>query len=373
MRRMGRGSLVLAVLLAFLPVGSIGAKAVEQVNMETKISLKIDVDVGEDGCNSASYHAGEVHTWIIRSSVPADIADANAYEVTDSLDQRLTLEPDSLVVTLHTGGNKKTKLIQDAHYLLSEVYGIAGDPGNRDIVVTLTREGMAFAGKLSGFTESQLEITFRASINSRGGVGESISNMAKVRYADPMGTVFSSESDRPEVHTGGIVIRKTDSAGNPLAGAKFRIAKASVELGKDMLILEEAVIPVTYQPFHSTRDMSEGKVMEVETDENGTAVMYGLAYGTYYIVESAAPEGYNLLTQPIAVVIDSASHLTEEDGWKDTDGRIVDNSVRVVNTKFLLPNSGGPGKEVYMVAGLWIMGAAVILLLMNIRWRRILQ
>lgn len=362
--------LLITVLFAFSPMGKIGVKAAEQVKTEDKVTLKIDVDVGEENCNSASFHEGEIHNWTIRSSVPADIADAKVYEVTDFLDHRLNPEADSIAVQLQIGKEGVFELKQDVHFLMSETIDTEDGQGRREILVTLTREGMAFAGKQSGFTESRLLITFRAFINSRTGVGESIQNMAQVRYIDPSGHEFASESDRAEVHTGGIVLRKTDAAGNPLAGAEFRIARSATEFGSDILMLEEEVVPVTYQQFHGTRDMSAGKVSAVVTDENGVAVMYGLAYGTYYIVESRAPEGYNLLTQPITVIIDEASHLTEEEGWKDADGRIVDNTVRIVNTKFVLPSTGGWGIRVYVVTGLWVMAAAVILLLMNVRWYR---
>lgn len=363
---------LLATLLTLLMTAGLGVLPVsgaELQNPEDKINIAVDVDVEKTGCNSASYHIGQSHKWLIRCTVPADIADAGAYQITDTMDHRLTPEAESLTVALLPGGDRCITLEQDDHYRVTEMLYSAEEPEIRKLVITLTREGMAFIGKHSGFSESRLEIAFCASINSQSGVGESLSNMAQVRYVSPSGTQYISESDRPEVHTGGIVVRKTDSAGNPLAGACFRIARAAEADGgvSQMLILEEEIISVVYQRFFDSRKMRKSSVAEVVTNEEGIAVLYGLAYGTYYIVETKAPEGYNLLTQPIAVIIDETSHLTEEDGWKDSDGNVVDHTVQVVNTKFVLPDSGGWGTELYTITGLWIMFSAVVLLMMNIR------
>lgn len=358
--------LALAAVLALSPLGKIGVNAAQQSKPEGKPVLTIDVDVGDENCNSASFPAGEYHTWTIRSTIPADIADAQSYEILDTLDSRLMPEADSLRVALQYGKDEITQLKQDVHYLFSET--VDPEQGTRALRVTLTREGMAYIGKVSGFMESSLELIFRAAIVS--GVGESIPNMAQIRYTDPEGKRFFSQSDTAEVHTGGIVLMKTDAVGNPLAGAEFRIARPAQTFGGDMLMLEEEVVPVAYQSFYGTRDLSAGKISAVVTDEDGIAVLYGLAYGTYYIVETKAPEGYNLLTQPIAVIIDEESHLTAADGWQDAEGRTVDHTIRVVNTKFVLPDTGGWGAEIYVITGAWIMAAAVILLLTHIRWHR---
>lgn len=362
--------LALAILALLLSLGGVPmASAAETVPEPPEpVRLAVNADVGEPGCNSASFDLGQIHTWYLRSTLPGDIADAQHYALRIQIDHRLTLAADSMEVRFYPGNDEPVMLQPDTHYHVSEAYPEHDEGDFLELTVTLTREAMAFVGKRSGFREGALEVTFRASINRKAMVGVTIPNLATLSYTAPSGTVYTVESDRAEVHTGGIVLRKTDSAGNPLEGAAFRIARPGTDgFHTDMLILEEELVPVTYPQFACTRDLSGGMVSEAITDEDGMAVLYGLAYGTYYIVETRAPEGYNLLTEPIAVIIDESSHLTEEDGWKDAAGNTVDNTVRVVNTKFLLPDSGGWGTDIYVVTGLWIMLAAVILLLMNVK------
>ena len=366
-----RAVMCLALVLTVAQLAGNAAAAETEPDQKEEMHLVLDADVGRIGCNIASFDVGEIHTWFLTASLPADIADAKAYTVTDKLDRRLTLQPESLQVLLKPSEGEPQMLQQDTHYHASAQYSEDGTL----LSVALTGEGMAWAGKRSGFREGQLMISFRAAINRNAIMGETVSNRSGVSYTSASGTVFTADSDSPGVHTGGVVLRKTDAAGNPLAGAKFRICRIAGEEESEVtektewLVLEEEAVPVVYREAYGRTDMGNGKVSEVQTDEAGIAVFYGLAYGTYYIVETQAPEGYNLLTQPIAVIIDASSHMTEADGWKDAEGNIVDNTVRVVNTKFLLPDSGGWGVEIYTVTGLWIMFAALMLIILNIRGR----
>ena len=92
------------------------------------------------------------------------------------------------------------------------------------------------------------------------------------------------------------------------------------------------------------------KAEEAVTDQNGCALFYGLAYGTYYLIETEAPAGYNLLTEPVEVVINDAAHLAA-------------NAVTVTNSaQFRLPETGGIGTMVFTLGGAGILGAAVLVL-----------
>lgn len=134
---------------------------------------------------------------------------------------------------------------------------------------------------------------------------------------------------------------------------------------KEILNVGGKELSVVFVEFHAAADMSDKKTPEVTTGEDGQAVFYGLAYGTYYLVETKAPAGYNLLTQPITVEINESSHLTKADGWENAEGEVIDNTIHVVNTKFILPETGGMGTTVFTVAGILIIGAACLLLLSN--------
>ena len=99
--------------------------------------------------------------------------------------------------------------------------------------------------------------------------------------------------------------------------------------------------------FYTDGEFTE-TVSEATTEEDGVIHMYGLAYGTYYIVETKAPEHYNLLTEPVTVEIDSNSHLEEA-------------TVHIYNTKFFLPETGGMGTTLFTVLGAVFISGALIL------------
>lgn len=340
----------------------------------TETAPKIEKDVTEIDNNSDSFDVDEIHTWIIRSGVPAGIANAVKYTITDTIDYRLTYKQGSPVVKLFTRAGEETTLESGTHYTLSEGKTEVDGRSVDMFTVSLTAEGMAFVASNLGTGEEtpEIRVYFQSVINENAAMGETIPNQAHLDYTNSTGVEYDEDSDLPEVHTGGINLLKTDAEGVKLPGASFKIARLATEaeiadesVTKATLVLEEEELTVVFEAFHATKDLSGEKVYEVTTDETGAAVIYGLAYGNYYIVETKAPAGYNLLTQPIAVIIDEASHLTEVDGWKDTEGNVVDNTIHVVNTKFVLPQTGGIGTTVFTVVGLGLIGTACCLLLIN--------
>lgn len=329
----------------------------------TETGPDIQKDVTEIGNNSDTFDVGEIHTWIIRGGVPSGIGTALKYVISDTLDYRLTLEKGSEEVRLFAKDGKEVTL-EDAYYTVVEGT-VDTDQGTVDcFTVALTPAGMAYVAANLGAGEhtAEIRVYFQAVINENAAMGEAIPNQAHLDYTNSAGIDYDADSDIPEVHTGGINLLKTDVEGKALAGASFKIAREATEaeladetIAKETLIVGEEELTVVFVDFHASADLSGEKVSEVTTGEDGKAVLYGLAYGSYYIVETKAPSGYNLLTQPIAVTINKDSHLTDAEG--------VDNTLKVINTKFVLPETGGMGTTVFTVAGIAIIGLACMLLL----------
>jgi LPXTG-motif cell wall-anchored protein len=101
--------------------------------------------------------------------------------------------------------------------------------------------------------------------------------------------------------------------------------------------------------------------------ESGGIYLVGLDAGTYYLVETKAPAGYNKLENPIVVLI---THTDGNGNYTVTVNGELQNP-RIVNVQnnagTLLPSTGGIGNTIFTITGLSIMAAAVVLFLF---WRK---
>ena len=90
----------------------------------------------------------------------------------------------------------------------------------------------------------------------------------------------------------------------------------------------------------------------VKTDKNGAASFNGLADGTYYLVETKAPAGYNLLENPHKVEVKGGS----------TEADLSVNANVANSTGTTLPSTGGMGTTIFYVLGSALVLGAVVLL-----------
>ena len=146
---------------------------------------------------------------------------------------------------------------------------------------------------------------------------------------------------------GGINILKTDVLGKGLPGAGYQIAREATQselldssVAKRLLKTGNDTLTVVYASFWDSREMTGEKKVEAQTDENGCAAMYGLPYGTYYLVESKAPEGYDRVAEPIRVTVNKYSHLTAADDIRDDADTVIDNTLHIVTIRYSLPDTG---------------------------------
>ncbi len=322
-----------------------------EITVEPKNSLieedaEIGKDVDEIGSDHATHDVGQVHTWIIQSTIPAGLSTGLRYEITDSLNYQLTYMGNLQVTVSEKDApahEDLEALVEGEDYILTvtegtELVGETEEPVT-SFRVALTPSGMAKVAAVEG-TEPVVRVYFDACIDEDAILGTEIPNQAHIRYENNVGIDFDRDSDIPEVHTGGISLVKVDASNQSkrLSGATFTL---------NIKNEDGTFTPVT---FYTDAAMTQ-KAEEAVTDDNGCALFYGLAYGTYYLIETEAPAGYNLLTEPVEVVVGSSTHLEA-------------NAVLVTNSaQFQLPETGGIGTMVFTLGGAGILGAAALVLL----------
>ena len=95
------------------------------------------------------------------------------------------------------------------------------------------------------------------------------------------------------------------------------------------------------------------------TTASGKITLVGLDSGVYYLKETAAPAGYNLLVDPIKVTIDAEGNVYA----KDDTTALTNNQVNVLNQSGdLLPETGGIGTQLFYILGGVLILAAIVLL-----------
>ena len=183
----------------------------------------------------------------------------------------------------------------------------------------------------------------------------STKNNATLEYGNNPGETTTTTPSEAKTPTYPLDIKKFAKTDNKmLAGAKFKLYKDSVA--------DENVIKVTGSEGNYVVDPnSKNTVFESVasiTGQNYNLHVNGLAAGTYYLVETEAPAGYNKLTASIKVVItkDGDDWTISQDDNPETDKIIdVENS-----TGSILPSTGGMGTIAFtVVAALLVLGVAV--------------
>lgn len=348
-----------------------GSSLIYEIDINPKNEVKGDIEIGKDVIeldnDQATVDAYKNHTWIISASIPADIANGKKYVISDTLDSRLNFAGNVKVqVETLDGATVAAELAEGADYILTvnDNDSLAEGNPSDSFTVALTNLGMQKVSAAVGgdFDGHRVRVYFDAQINGNADMGVEIPNDAVIDYTNSVGIDFKDQSDIPVVYTGAINVLKINEKSKALlAGATFQVYRpATAEEVNDETVTKvtigEMAAPMVLVEFFDNVELAGAKVTEVTSDANGKVHIYGLAYGNYYLVETKAPEGYNLLADPVELKIDGESH---------TEARTV-TVVNVAGTE--LPETGGMGTALYTVGGwLLICAAGVYFLMMKKR------
>lgn len=218
---------------------------------------------------------------------------------------------------------------------------------------TWVRDNQANKGK-------KFTVTYYAKVNKGAVVTEK--NKAQLEYGNKPGettTTTPSEAKTPTYPLD--ILKKKSGTDEKLAGAKFSLYTSAEDAknGKNAIKVSGNNGNYVVNPASTTTEFESVKNIE---NAGYNIRVNGLAEGTYYLVETKAPDGFNKLTAPVVIKITKSSDA-DVNNWtisKDNANE-EDKIIDIENsTGSLLPSTGGAGVIVFAgVAILLVFGVAV--------------
>lgn len=196
---------------------------------------------------------------------------------------------------------------------------------------------------------------------------------------------YSIQDEQKQVQTGDLVPGQEEGLAFTFVN-QFRVLPLSIRLVKTGWS-DSTLLPGVVFRLYRNKDLTEEVTPEdwetehpgekfggYETDADGLVLIQNLQAGTYYLKEVQAPEGYQLLANPLEIVITRNGDKLEatvnsikpslgSDGQVTIEGDTV--VIRIKNSRnFTLPATGGEGIAFLLAA------AAGIVLVLGILWKK---
>lgn len=206
----------------------------------------------------------------------------------------------------------------------------------------------------------EFTVTYYAKVNKNAEVTNN--NKASLEYGNNPSDTTTTTPSEAKTNTYPLDINKIKKGSEEkLAGAKFRLysSEADAKANDESKAIKVSPVVAGSYVVDPTSSTTEFESVNDITGAGYNLRVKGLAEGTYYLVETQAPEGFNKLTDPIKVTItkDGDTNWTVKKNEKAEDDKIID----VENsTGSLLPSTGGRGAIAFaVIAALLVFGVAV--------------
>lgn len=206
----------------------------------------------------------------------------------------------------------------------------------------------------------EFTVTYYAKVNANAVVTEK--NKATLEYGNNPGDTTTTTPSEAKTPTYPLDINKIKKGSDEkLAGAKFSLYKTKDDADKGQNAITVSGNKGNYV-VDSTSSVTEFESVNDIAGKGYNLRVNGLAEGTYYLVETKAPDGFNKLTAPVVIKITKSSDA-DVNNWtisKDNANE-EDKIIDIENsTGSLLPSTGGAGVIVFAgVAILLVFGVAV--------------
>ena len=281
-----------------------------------EVSLKGEAPSIEKTANAETVEIGQVVTYTITGTIPDTIGyDSYVYKIKDTLTTGLDFVKDADGTVVDDINAYPVSVKIGEGQATPQTAKLSGD-NNRTMTLDLSqwiKENQTSKG-------SEFTVTYYAKVNANAVVTEK--NSASLEYGnDPQNTTTTTPSEA-KTPTYPLQIHKLikGQTSSYLAGATFRIygTEQDAKVNTNPIGVKGSNGSYTVDKTSQEYDMvSIGDGTTVGTGMN--LKLNGLKAGTYWLVETDAPDGYNGITAPIKITI-TKSNDTDVNNWTISKG-----------------------------------------------------
>lgn len=322
-----------------------------------EVNLKGEAPSIDKTADVETVEIGQIVTYTIKGIIPDTTGyDTYTYKIHDTLTEGLDFVED-LNGTLPTESKYGVSVqIKDGIAETKEAT-LSGD-NNRMMELDLSqwvRDNQASKGK-------EFTVTYYAKVNENAVV--QTKNSAQLEYGNQPGETTTTTPDEVVTPTYPLDVNKTDTGNAMLADAVFRLYRteeAAKSAGDDAIKVTGSNGSYTVASDQNTEKNMDMTTVATAVGKGYNLHLNGLAAGTYWLVETQAPDGYNKLTAPIKVTITKDEQNELEWSVSKNDTEETDKIIDIENSSgTILPGTGGFGTILLTVAAIVMVLGVVI-------------
>ena len=309
---------------------------VDDKNPTTEVNKKITGANSMDatGKNALAQVGTEVN---YESRIPISRGAYN-YKFTDVMSDGLTYKTDSVKVYIVDKDASVAAGASEVNSLCGTI--VASNKTGEDADITITFDD----DWLKENWGKDIVIQYTATVNENAVIADAANpNTAKIEYGNKDNPL--TDEDEAKVYSAKVTIKKIDGDGNALEGAGFKLKNSAGKWYKN-----------TNKIVTWVDDESQGTEISPAKGQGTDAIASfdGIADGTYTIVETTVPTGYNKAAdQQITIKPASTNNLSTE---LNVQAEVTNQSGSE------LPSTGGIGTTIfYAIGAVLVIGAGIVL------------
>jgi fimbrial isopeptide formation D2 family protein/LPXTG-motif cell wall-anchored protein len=339
---------------------------------DTTYAKAVDVDLGDQVDYRFIVNTGTNNTYVTSDSAITTTMtgiDAN-YLIVDQLPTGVAIEP----ITAMTNGTNATVTITDADsntWTLDTDFTAVYDSATNKLTITLLGD-LATRPLRKLQQNKDITIVYTARVTSLAEVDDKNPNTVTLTYKEQTSTsaaMVYTWSFNTLKYTGdltGTYSKLADATFNlKKAGTVLKLVKENATTFRFDARLQAATGAAIANPDGGTVEV----VDSITTTTSGAFIIKGLDAAAYQLVETKAPDGYNILTEPVDVTITSVVNNPTLDTATMTKTVAGTTTVETVDyiavqnqSGLELPSTGGIGTTLfYIIGAALVIGAGVML------------